>query len=74
MSFLAPIPLSLVAWTAAALGGLAVLAYVLKMRRRRFEVPFSTLWQRVLREKEATSLWKRLRRFLSLLSVAHQFR
>ncbi len=37
------------------------------MRRRRFEVPFSTLWQRVLREKEATSLWKRLKRLLSLL-------
>jgi hypothetical protein len=49
------------------MGGLAVLAYVLKMRRRRFEVPFSTLWQRVLREKEATSLWKRLKRLLSLL-------
>ncbi|HYU14506.1 MAG TPA: BatA and WFA domain-containing protein, partial [Candidatus Acidoferrum sp.] len=67
MTFLAPIPLSLVVWAAAALGGLVVLAYVLKMRRRRFEVPFSTLWQRVLREKEATSLWKRLRRILSLL-------
>lgn len=67
MSFLAPIPLSIIAWSAAAMGGLAVLAYVLKMRRRRFEVPFSTLWQRVLREKEATSLWKRLKRLLSLL-------
>ena len=67
MSFLAPIPLAVIAWSAAAMGGLAVLAYVLKMRRRRFEVPFSTLWQRVLREKEATSLWKRLKRLLSLL-------
>ena len=67
MSFLAPIPLSIVAWAAAGLGGLAVLAYVLKMRRRRFEVPFSMLWQRVLREKEATSLWKQLKRLLSLL-------
>jgi hypothetical protein len=67
VSFLAPIPLSIVAWAAAGLGALAVLAYVLKMRRRRFEVPFSTLWQRVLREKEATSLWKQLKRLLSLL-------
>lgn len=67
MSFLAPISLSIIAWSAAVMGGLAVLAYVLKMRRRRFEVPFSTLWQRVLREKEATSLWKRLKRLLSLL-------
>ena len=67
MSFLAPIPLGVIAWTAAVTVGLAALAYILKMRRRRFEVPFSTLWQRVLREKEATSLWKRLRRLLSLL-------
>ncbi|HKE15040.1 MAG TPA: VWA domain-containing protein [Kofleriaceae bacterium] len=67
MSFLAPIPLGVIAWTAAVTAGLAVAAYILKMRRRRFEVPFSTLWQRVLREKEATSLWKRLRRLLSLL-------
>lgn len=52
---------------AAALGALAVLAYVLKMRRRRFEVPFSALWQRVLRERETTSLWRKLRRLLSLL-------
>ena len=41
-----------------------MVAYILKMRRRRFEVPFSTLWQRVLREKEATSLWRRLKRLL----------
>jgi len=67
MSFLSPIPLGVIAWAAAALGGLAIAAYILKMRRRRFEVPFSTLWQRVLREKEATSLWKQLRRVLSLL-------
>lgn len=67
MSFLVPIPLATMAWIAAAAGGLTVAAYILKMRRRRFEVPFSTLWHRVLREKEATSLWKRLKRWLSLL-------
>jgi Ca-activated chloride channel homolog len=67
MSFLSPISLGVIAWAAAGLGALAIAAYVLKMRRRRFEVPFSTLWQRVLREKEATSLWKRLKRLLSLL-------
>ncbi len=50
-------------------GGLAVVAYILKMRRRRFEVPFSTLWQRVLKEKETTSLWRHLRRLLSLLLI-----
>jgi len=67
MSFASQKAASVIAWAAAVLGGLAVFAYVLKMRRRRFEVPFSTLWQRVLREKEATSLWKRLKRLLSLL-------
>ena len=67
MSFLLPIPLATLGWLAAIAGGLTVTAYILKMRRRRFEVPFSTLWHRVLREKEATSLWKRLKRWLSLL-------
>jgi hypothetical protein len=67
LNFLAPIPVAIIGWVALALGGLTVLAYVLKMRRRRFEVPFSNLWHRVLREKEATSLWKRLKRLLSLL-------
>ena len=67
MSFLFPIPLATLGLLAAIAGGLTVTAYILKMRRRRFEVPFSTLWHRVLREKEATSLWKRLKRWLSLL-------
>ncbi|HUS64392.1 MAG TPA: VWA domain-containing protein [Kofleriaceae bacterium] len=67
MTFGLPIATAIIGYVALALGGLAVVAYVLKMRRRRFEVPFSTLWQRVLREKEATSLWRRLKRLLSLL-------
>lgn len=67
MTALLPIALQTVLVVAAVLGALAVVAYILKMRRRRFEVPFSTLWHRVLREKEATSLWKHLRRFLSLM-------
>jgi hypothetical protein len=62
-------PLSLSAWStiAAAAACLVVAAYVLKMRRRRFEVPFSRLWQRVLEQRDASSLWKQLRRWLSLL-------
>ncbi|GAB4518696.1 MAG: hypothetical protein Tsb0020_37250 [Haliangiales bacterium] len=67
MSFLTPIALPTVLTAAAVIAALAVVAYILKMRRRRFEVPFSTLWQRVLRERETTSLFKRLRRLLSLL-------
>ena len=45
---------------------LIVGAYILKLRRRRYEVPFSRLWQRVLGEKDSTSLWRRLKRLLSL--------
>ncbi len=67
MTFGAPIALQTVAWAAVAIGGLAVLAYALKMRRRRYEVPFSLLWQRVLAERESTSLFRHLRRWLSLL-------
>lgn len=51
----------------AAAGGVLVVLYILKLRRRRFEVPFSKLWQRVLEEKESTSLFRRLKRLLSLL-------
>ncbi len=67
MNLLAPIATSTITTLAAVLGGLLVLAYILKMRRRRFEVPFSMLWQRVLKEKEARSLWRHLKRWLSLL-------
>lgn len=67
MSLLAPIPVQTVLVAAGVLAGLTVVAYILKMRRRRFEVPFSALWHRVLREKETTSLFKQLRRLLSLL-------
>ncbi|HUH04417.1 MAG TPA: VWA domain-containing protein, partial [Kofleriaceae bacterium] len=61
------IPVTTILYAAGILSALAVVAYILKMRRRRFEVPFSMLWQRVLREKETTSLWRHLRRILSLL-------
>lgn len=67
MNLLAPIAPATIAMVAASLSALLVLLYILKMQRRRFEVPFSTLWQRVLKEKEATSLWRHLKRILSLL-------
>lgn len=66
MTFTPPLPWSQLAWIAGALAALTVIAYILKMRRRRHEVPFSKLWQRVLAEKESQALWKRLRRLLSL--------
>ncbi|MEP6866419.1 MAG: VWA domain-containing protein [Deltaproteobacteria bacterium] len=69
MSFLGPIGFGL--WTYVALGAavLAVGAYIIKMRRRRFEVPFAQLWQRVLEQKDANSLWKQLKRIISLLLI-----
>jgi hypothetical protein len=69
MSFLGPIPLSIFVYIAAAAAALAVGAYIIKMRRRRFEVPFSALWKRVLEQKDANALWKQLKRFLSLLLI-----
>ena len=48
---------------AAAIVGL----YILKLRRRPVAVPFERLWARVLKDKEATSLFSRLKRLLSLL-------
>lgn len=52
------------------LGGAAAFAtalYILKLRRRTVAVPFAQLWERILRDKEATSLFSRLKRLLSLL-------
>lgn len=55
---------------AAIFGAAAVFAtalYILKLRRRTVPVPFSKLWEKILRDKEATSLFSRLKRLLSLL-------
>ena len=55
-------------WTLfAAFGGAMVLLYVLKLRRRRVEVPFTPLWARVVEEKQSSSLFRRLKRIFSLL-------
>jgi hypothetical protein len=54
----------------ALLGGSAAavtLLYLLKLRRRRVIVPFSPLWARVVEQREATSLFKALRRIFSWL-------
>jgi hypothetical protein len=54
--------------TIFGIAGAAVTAlYILKLRRRPITVPFSKLWERILRDKEATSLFSRLKRILSLL-------
>jgi hypothetical protein len=61
-----PLAPQTLAWLAAGLGGLVVVAYILKLRRRRQEIPFSKLWQRVLRERDSSTLWRRLKRLVSL--------
>ncbi len=52
---------------AALLGGVVVVFYILKLKRRPIAVPFSPLWQRILRDKDATTLFSQLKRLLSLL-------
>jgi hypothetical protein len=48
--------------------GLGVVAlYLLKLRRRTVAVPFSPLWERILRDRDATTLFAKLKRVLSLL-------
>jgi hypothetical protein len=50
-----------------AAAAFATALYILKLRRRTVAVPFSKLWEKILRDKEATSLFSRLKRLLSLL-------
>ncbi|HET9621284.1 MAG TPA: VWA domain-containing protein [Kofleriaceae bacterium] len=69
MSILGPLSGGVFAIIAAAAGALAIGAYIIKMRRRRFEVPFSRLWARVLEQRDANALWKQLRRLLSLFLI-----
>jgi hypothetical protein len=51
----------------AVAGAVVVGLYILKLRRRPVAVPFEQLWERILKDKEATSLFSRLKRLLSLL-------
>ena len=69
MSFLGPIALGTWAYVALGAAALAVGAYIIKMRRRRFEVPFAQLWKRVLDQKDANALWKQLKRLISLVFI-----
>lgn len=63
----AGLPLAELAAIFAAVGFGVVVLYVLKLRRRVVAVPFSPLWERILRDWEATTLFSRLKRLLSLL-------
>jgi hypothetical protein len=63
----AGLPLAQLLAVFGAVGFGVVVLYILKLRRRVVAVPFSALWERILRDKEATSLFARLKRLLSLL-------
>ncbi|WP_245678025.1 vWA domain-containing protein [Chondromyces crocatus] len=60
-------PLATLLQIGALAGALVVAFYILKLKRRPVPVPFSRIWERILRDKEATSLFSQLKRFLSLL-------
>lgn len=55
------------AWTAGLTALGLVLLYLLRPRRRRVEVPFGGLWQRVLQESTGATLGRQWRRWLSFL-------
>ena len=63
----AGIPLATLLGIFGAAGAAVLVLYILKLRRRVVAVPFSPLWQRILKDKEATSLFSKLKRLLSLL-------
>ncbi len=61
------LPLSQLLTAFGVVGGLVVVFYILKLKRRPVPVPFSRLWEKILRDKQATSLFSQLKRLLSLL-------
>jgi hypothetical protein len=61
------LPLSALLAIGSAAALVTIALYILKLRRRQVAVPFSPIWQRVLRDKEASQLFSRLRNLLSLL-------
>jgi hypothetical protein len=62
VSFAAPFAFAL-----AGLAALVVILYILKIKRRRVVVPYLQLWEQLVSETRAVTLFKRLKRLLSLL-------
>ena len=61
-------PLQSVLIGAGIAAALVTLLYILKLRKRRIQVPFSGLWARVLKQQSRQSnLWRTFRRILSWL-------
>jgi hypothetical protein len=64
---LAGLPFAQLAAIFLAIGFGVLVLYILKLRRRVAAVPFSPIWERILRDKEATTLFSKLKRIASLL-------
>jgi len=52
---------------AGGTASVTVLLYVLKLRRRAVPVPYARIWDAIFRDRQATELFSKLRRLLSLL-------
>jgi hypothetical protein len=63
----AGLPLSELLMIAGGAATVIVALYVLKLRRRAVPVPFARIWDAVFRDRQATELFSKLRRLLSLL-------
>ena len=63
----AGLPLAQLLMLAGGAATITVLLYILKLRRRPVPVPFARIWDAVFRDRQATELFSKLRRLLSLL-------
>lgn len=62
------LPLETIAYVAGGGAIVITVLYLLKLRKRRVQVPFSPLWGQVLAEhRQQSNWWRRLRRLLSWL-------
>ena len=63
----AGLSLSQLLMIAGGAAAVIVALYILKLRRRAVPVPFARIWDAVFRDRQATELFSKLRRLLSLL-------
>jgi len=63
----AGLPLAQLMMIAGGAASVTVVLYILKLRRRAVPVPFARIWDAVFRDRQATELFSKLRRLLSLL-------
>ena len=64
---LSGLPLAQLLMIAGGAASVTVVLYILKLRRRAVPVPFARIWDALFRDRQATELFSKLRRLLSLL-------